>query len=501
MHITGIFALAMASVFCAACQTAQKADAIISIDASKAVSTDYIGNGVEWDPYELDYGFGRVEISEQDWDKLFARLDYMRPRFIRMIFMTGEYVRDGKFDFGHDSLQVSKMLGYCQKNGITVLIGDWGHGMVDFKNKTFDRELLDDAIRYADWLVNVKGYTCIKYYNIINEPNGSWSETKGDYELWASIVRYFNSRMKECGLDSKVGLVGPDAAVWDTSENWWIDRCATDLDGAVKLYDIHTYPTKATVNSGDYSTFIKSYKARIPEGSKIVMAEIGLKPVPGDSLDRINRKRIDGMPFASRNDSQTAVFDHYYGVDMADAVIQAMNAGFSGASAWMLDDAMHSNLNEGRGKLKIWGFWNILGEEYFGGAEQEKVREPFYAWSLMDRYFPAGSKICPVSVEGTDEARRAHHGRLQLRAAAAECWGKWTVAIVNPSKDELNVMLKGTGIPELKDVSEYDYARGMVIKEGDCTQLPNRTGLAFDLSKGHPVNLPGESLVVLTNMD
>ena len=505
MHITFIFAFVMAAAFCAGCSPAREAEAVITVDATKAVSTDYIGNGVEWDPYELDYGFGRVEISDKDWDKLFARLDYMRPQFIRMVFMTSEYVSDGKFDFGHDSLQVNRMLGYCQKNGITVLIGDWGHEMVNLKDRSFNRKLLDYAVAYADYLVNAKGYSCIKYYNIINEPNGDWSDTKGDYELWASIFRYFHSKMKECGLDSKVGLVGPDAAVWDPSENWWIDKCATDLDGAVKLYDIHTYPTKENVNSGAYSKFIATYRDRVPEGSRIVMAEIGMKPVPGDSLDKINHARIDKMPFASKNDSQTAVFDHYYGVDMADAAIQAMNAGFSGASAWMLDDAMHSNFNEGRGKLKIWGFWNILGEEYFGGPEQEKVREPFYAWALMDRYFPAGSTIYKVEVNAKSGSVQGEAGKSEdapmFRAAAAECGTSWSVALANPSKKEIRVFLKGIGMPELKGVSEFDYSDGMTIKQGDCVQLPNRKGLSMNLEKGFPVTVPAESLIVFTNME
>lgn len=45
------------------------------------------------------------------------------------------------------------------------------------------------------------------------------------------------------------------------------------------------------------------------------------------------------------------------------------------------------------------GIWNIFGEEYFG-TEEEEVRPWFYAWSLLTRYMPAGSRAYKVEVEG-----------------------------------------------------------------------------------------------------
>lgn len=43
-----------------------------------------------------------------------------------------------------------------------------------------------------------------------------------------------------------------------------------------------------------------------------------------------------------------------------------MNGGYSGIAAWMLDDAMHSSGDSGKTEdIKLWGMWNILGEEVF----------------------------------------------------------------------------------------------------------------------------------------
>ena len=48
------------------------------------------------------------------------------------------------------------------------------------------------------------------------------------------------------------------------------------------------------------------------------------------------------------------VYDFMYGTDMADALFQTVNAGYSGSVVWMLDDAMHAK--EAPDKLKVWGF-------------------------------------------------------------------------------------------------------------------------------------------------
>ena len=67
---------------------------VVSIDTKQIVSEGYIGNGAQWDPYQLDYGKGRMEISEADWKKMYDRLDFMRPQFIRVMTNTTSVMKD-----------------------------------------------------------------------------------------------------------------------------------------------------------------------------------------------------------------------------------------------------------------------------------------------------------------------------------------------------------------------------------------------------------------------
>jgi len=364
----GNLLLACMAALLGACagESAGKCDAVVRIDADSVVNRGYIGNGVQWDPYALDYGQGRVEISDADWAKLYARLDFMRPAFIRVMTNTTSVVRNGRLDRMRGFEHLSHILGYCQSRGVTVMFGDWGGSLMYARAGTVNRTLLDHAAAYVAWLVGEKGYDCIRYYNLVNEPNGFWSAADGDFDLWAKAVSYFRGRLDAEGLAGKVELVGPDAAIWGPEEAWWVSRSRDELGDRIGLYDIHTYPSKCTVNSGEYTRILEAYRREVPAGKKIVMGEIGFKFVePADSLLQAeNLRRAAAHPNASTDDSQMFVYDPMYGTDMADALFQTIHAGYSGCIAWMLDDAMH--FKEAPDKLKIWGFWNIFGDEIFG---------------------------------------------------------------------------------------------------------------------------------------
>ena len=93
---------------------------------------------------------------------------------------------------------VEKILDYAQANDITVLFGEWGtpykmhdthlgHG--DKFSGANDPKWINAIVEYLDYLIRTKGYTCIKYYNLVNEPNGDWASTKGNFEEWKEGVQ------------------------------------------------------------------------------------------------------------------------------------------------------------------------------------------------------------------------------------------------------------------------------------------------------------------------
>ena len=91
------------------------------------VSHNYLGNGVEWDPYDEAESWGH-SVSEDDWNKLFKRLDFMKPQYVRcMINSPYRYFisKDGSFDKTRGSssnLVVNSLSLYFQVNNYPFLL-------------------------------------------------------------------------------------------------------------------------------------------------------------------------------------------------------------------------------------------------------------------------------------------------------------------------------------------------------------------------------------------
>jgi hypothetical protein len=480
------FILIAVMTVCNQCTNPQELSSVYIFD--EAVSDGYIGNGAEWDPYQLNYGQGRMDISDADRQKIYDRLDFMQPRLMRVMINTTSFVRDGKLLPETNIDHISWILDYCQSHDVTVIFGDWGGRIVNARERTVNSDLIAFAAQYADYLINEKGFTCIRHYNLINEPNGDWSAAHGDYPLWAKAMRMLHREFEKLGLTDKLSLVGPDVAIWTADEAWWVDSCAMQMNDAIGLYDIHTYPSKSTVNSGEYTDIINAYREKVSAGKKIVMGEIGLKFVTAEdsALNRENIRRARSKPYASLDDSQMFVYDYVYGIDMADALFQTANAGYSGSVVWMLDDAMHSK--EAPDKLKVWGFWNIFGDEFFG-ADEETVRPWYYAWSLLCRNMPAGCSIMKTETSGN----------TSVKSVAVEKDNNRMFALVNVSKEPKTVTVQHESLADWANVSKYIYAEGTLIKEGDFKLLPNEKNLRINLKEGISLKMPGESLIVYTD--
>lgn len=465
-------------------------DATVAVDDTTIINPYYIGNGVQWDPYQLDYGEKQLKISSEDWQKLYARLDFMKPQFIRVMINTTSVIENDMLNEMKNYENLAPILEYCQSRNVKVVLGDWGNRMVNSKANTISESNLKLAAKYLDFLVNKKGFSCIHYYNMINEPNGFWSATDENYELWKNAADYFAAELKVLNLDKKVSLMGPDIAIWKADKVDWITNAVKDLDASIGVYDIHTYPSKITVNSGEYTSILKAYKDAVPAGKPIVMGEIGFKFVEkqDEALMNENTERAKAKPYASVEDSQMFVYDYVYGSDMADALIQTINSGYSGSIAWMLDDAMHAK--EQKNKLKVWGFWNILGDEYFG-KEEETVRPWFYAWSLLTKYMPSGCQVHKISVNGNPN----------IKAISVSKDGKNMIAAVNVSSKEAKINLISSGLPVLNNVKRFVYAKDKLKLEGDHNLLPNQINITLDLKKNKRETIPAEGLLVLTNFD
>ena len=199
------------------------------------------------------------------------------------------------------------------------------------------------------------------------------------------------------------------------------------------------------------------------------------------------KRRVENHPFTKGSDCNMLCYDYFYGLDMPMLAMEVMNHGFSGLAIWMLDDAMHSNGDTGRPEdIKIWGLWNILGNEVFNKPDEEAMRPLYYTWSLMCKYFPKGTNILKTS-------RVANEG---VFCVAGEYQGHNTIAIVNVGDADKTIQLLLPTV--INNADKYLYEETHQLKGTNGFPIPVEQNLT--LNSGQRITVKAQSFVLYTNI-
>lgn len=473
-----------------------KLDATVRIDFAEPVTTEYLGIGVQWASYPW------FELSPEDWDKVVRRVEFLRLPLARVMVDAFWYCRglddDGRPIFDWDTPYMRKLyqlLDFCERNGTAVMLGEWhrpmGTGLDLASADPRWTHLVGACVAH---LVQDRKYTCIRYYNLINEPHGSWSNITP--EDWRTALLNLEQEFRRRGLDRRIPIAAPDG-----------DRDLTtralrdpDLRRLTGIYDEHWYVFREEIRRGLLELYAREQLRQIRRadpGKPFILGELGI---------------MDGK---TERDQNPDVFRFWYGLAMADAAIQTLRAGVSGVIAWNLDDAMYF-LGDGEEYMnaltdqpppdayerrKIWGMWNILGAEH-GQPEEELLRPWFFAWAALARTFPAGCR--PVEVAAT--------GIPGLRVAAAQLASPsaYSIAIVNHDKWPRRLRLVAPAATAAVTLEEWRYidADGddrvddwpMTADAAGRDIFPRPTGQHRDvrLTDGLTLDVPAGALLILT---
>nr|WP_320117405.1 cellulase family glycosylhydrolase [uncultured Marinifilum sp.] len=495
----------VASLLFLSCACSPKTENVIKVYPDQNISTNFIGNGVQWSAYphadSESAEWGKL-MTDEKWEMNFNRLDYMQPKLFRVFdqanwrYLVGfDKKNQPILDFETEEVKaVEKILSYAQDNNITVLLGEVGtpykvHDLNEGHSDKFtgadDPKWINGIVEYLDFLINTRGYTCIKYFNFINEPNGDWSSVNGDFEKWKSGVELLVEGLKAKGLDKMISVAGPDAVTRYDNPNstytgaGWVEETAKQMDDIVGIYEVHDYTEYDLVRSGGFKKYHGDIAKLMKHTNKqIIFGELGFS-----RNGKENQEATLKDSYACE-DSQMDVYKFSYGIDMADAVIQSMNAGYSGAAAWALDDAMHTCGDLGnKNELKRWGMWNSLGKELCNNPEDEKMRPWFYSWSLICRYFPTGSNIVKTDSTGING----------LRLTAGVYHDDMTIAIVNNSAQDNVISLD---IPKSKNFKKFLYVDGE--RAVDANEFPIAVEENADT---RVLKIPANSFILLTSLN
>lgn len=457
-------------------------DAVVMVHVNHPLVVGYLGAGQHLAP--LDH-----RPTDARWATIWKRLDFARPRFARVMVNAAFYFQgfdaSGNPKYTWDSERMKetyRMLDYAQQHDMFVVFGEWGSpgGFGIAPADARWARLIGDCLEH---LMIAKGYTAIRAYNLINEPNGSWSSTAGDFSQWSAAIGNLYSELKSRNLPHPVSISGPD----ETGDESWVTQTVTKLAPQIGVYDLHRYDTIANVSQGVLEGLLRTQRdivsARDPNGTnrRFTMNETGLS---------------DGK--LDPHDSQSLIATHDYGIRTLDMIVQTARAGMDGNVPWDLDDAQHGGGGDGALDLKMWGFWNSqAGSNGYAPAEWSP-RPWFYTWSLASRLSPGGSDTVHTSYAKGVPGLRA----TAMRRATAGGYDV-TVVLVNDSDAPLKLSVVVPDALEANNWARYDYlASASPAYDTDADGLPRPAAIcSADLARGTPVLLPPKSAKFLTTLD
>jgi hypothetical protein len=338
------------------------------------------------------------------WNEITRYASWLGLDFLRVGLDQRMYEpQRGVYSWDNEEMQtLYRILDWAEANHADVFLSQlWQH--VDwnvisgFTSKSPGLEVISTAPRsltdfadgmatMIDHLQRVKGYTCIKWLNIVNEPGGYW--WLGGPSLLDGLKAVHQAFIAR-GIT--LPLSGPGiTSLWEKDAPLFLfTRDGTQNDefaGFGGAYDTHTYDSPAGVVEplGNWATFAHT------RNMAFFLTEFGDMSLPWGGAS-----------------PGPASFDAV--LSNTSKVLQGLNAGVDGFSRW-------SYLNRGDqdGQWQMVRTWDITTRQYLATPVPEPV--PYYGYAMLSRWTAKHSDILDVTGTtcGWTSALRSPTGELTI---------------------------------------------------------------------------------------
>jgi hypothetical protein len=381
------------------------------------------------------------------WDDLRAHARWLGLSFCRVEVDVRMYEPDRRrFDWDNDEMKaLDRILDICRANHADVFLTQMWQDVAWNAHAGVSR--LQSAPRSVDdfahglgtlleRLVKTKGYTCIRWVAVNNEPgfDGCW--WLGPDKKAAGImpaVRALRAELDRRGL-GKLSVAGPD------SFNLAMAGFQAE-DKAVGALALHCYEGEAPTEL--FRTATATAAAR---GIPVFVTEFG----------HFFAADCEGVSFAEGGPRSAAPKSYAAQLLNAEKVIRGLNAGIDGLNRW-------SFINRGDldGQWQMVRTWNPVTWEYLKEVRPEPA--PYYAYGILARFTARHSDVLDTQCDS----------RRVFAVALRSPKGDLTVLVLNKSERAEPMRLSLAGLQADRALWMYRVTEDAVSKP-DYRMEPQR---------------------------
>ena len=326
-------------------------------------------------PEELRLREERIRFLQGDFVRMFVSLSEWLPQNFFSTMPEPEPLWKGsRTTDGWRS--ILKTLGQYQALGTTVNVTGQ-----EFGGRAYLGPIWQDAAKiarlYGDllaYLIKEKGFTCIRYFTLDNEPDATFmTMSGGTFETYVTVHRLLREELRKRKIP--VTLVGSD----DANSYRFITRCveSAEMRASVGAWSSHLYIVDYPLN---HRNVAEMFAARM------------------DLIDRLAPRTdlfIGEYGFAAEGKAPSAdnplMQTYDYALHNTDFVLTGLSRGVTGFSLWVLHQVYYPAV--ACADLMFWGTWGYrtrLGE----------VFPVFHSVANLTRHTKPGDRVTPLVLDG-----------------------------------------------------------------------------------------------------
>lgn len=473
----------------------------LKVDTIHPMRTMRGGLGASWHAIEVPIpnhgggsGWGAYPPAgdEAAWQSIYRHADWLGLNWCRVEFEQRIYEPErNHFDWDSAEMHILyRILDWAESRHTQVFLQQmWGNTVWNAYP-----ELRDDPAKRAQsaplsvedfangyaalvyHLVKVKGYKCIRWLSLVNEPGSFWLGPNGKPLADVPDFKAVRAALDRRGIDLPIS--GPD---W--TEGGWADLpplepAKIDFDAWIGAYDLHSYWANYNKSGkpGEYS--MATTVARIRAWA--TWAHQRNKPF---FLSEI------GCMVYGWQDSNPGPGSYESGLMNASLVIRGINAGVDGFNRW-------SYLNRGDldGQWQLLDTWDPKAGRLL--AEFKPHANAYYMWGLLSRYTALDSEVLRLQVEGGKVKGIQHLVAAGLQSPK----GQITVLVLNEATEDMAGEFEFDHLARSLKLFRYR----MTPKMRDRTDIELKPEASFAVHPGQAAfhdNLPAESITVYSTYE